>query len=228
VILADVRDREGCDTAASLGERASFRHLDVTDEAQWDAAVGAVLERHGRLDVLVNNAGVLHMGTIEHTPLEQFRRLFEVNTIGAYAGIRAAAPAMRAAGGGAIVNVASIDALVGLNGLTAYTASKWGMRGMAKAAAIELGRDGIRVNTACPAGGNPMMFAPWGEQLSAFPGDIAHYTGARAIPREARVDEVADVVVFLASDLSRFLTGADVPVDGGQTAGHFIPGFNTL
>ena len=133
---------------------------------------------------------------------------------------------MKHAGGGAIVNVASVDALVALNGLSAYTASKWGLRGLTKSAALELGRDGIRVNTVCPAGGNDQMFAPWAEQLGSMADETAHYHADRGIPRGARIDEIADV--FLASDQSRFVTGADIPVDGGQVAGHFIAGFNRV
>jgi 3alpha(or 20beta)-hydroxysteroid dehydrogenase len=228
VVIADLRESEGLAVASELGERASFHLLDITDEASWDALVCAVLERHGRIDILVNNAAVLHIGTIEHTSLEDFRRVIDVNTVGAFAGIRAVVGPMKQGGGGAIVNVASVDALVALNGLSAYTASKWGLRGLTKSAALELGRDGIRVNAVCPAGGNEQMFAPWAAQLGSMAEETAHYHADRGIPRGAKIDEIADVIVFLASAQSRFVTGADIPVDGGQVAGHFLAGFNRV
>ncbi len=228
IVVADIREDEGQATAKACGDDAYFQRLDVTDDASWDQAVAKVLEIHGRIDVLVNNAAILHMGNLEHTSSDVFRRLFEVNALGAFVGIRAVVGPMRTAGGGSIVNLASVAALAGLNGNSAYTASKFAMRGMTKSVALEVGRDNIRVNTVCPAGGNAAMFAPWADQLASMSADSAAYHGARAIPRAAQVDEVADAVVFLASDLSRFITGADVPVDGGQTAGHFVAGFNTL
>ena len=224
VVVADLLDLEGRAVADELGDHAWFHALDITDEASWDTLVTAVLARHGRIDVLVNNAAVLHIGSIEHTSLHDFRRLLDVNTVGAFAGIRRVIGPMKQSGGGSIVNVASVDALVALNGLSAYTASKWGLRGLTKAAALELGRDGIRVNTVCPAGGNAQMFAPWAAQLASMAQETAHYHADRAIPRGAQVDEIADVIVFLASDQSRFVTGADIPVDGGQVAGHFLAG----
>jgi 3alpha(or 20beta)-hydroxysteroid dehydrogenase len=228
VVIADLLEDEGRAVAAELGDRAMFHRLDITDEASWQMVVTAVLARHGRVDVLVNNAAVLHIGSIEHTTLADFRRLLDINTVGAFAGIRAVIGPMKAAGGGSIVNVASVDALVALNGLSAYTASKWGLRGLTKSAALELGRDGIRVNTVCPAGGNAQMFAPWAEQLGTMGDETAAYHADRAIPRGAQLDEIADVIVFLASDQSRFVTGADIPVDGGQVAGHFLAGFNLV
>jgi 3alpha(or 20beta)-hydroxysteroid dehydrogenase len=190
--------------------------------------VSEVLARHGQVDVLVNNAAVLYIGGIERMSLSDFRRVLDVNTVGAFAGIRAVAGAMRRWGGGSIVNVASVDALVALNGLSAYTASKWGLRGLSKAAALELGRDGIRVNTVCPAGGNAQMFAPYADALGGMGDEVAAYHADRAIPRGAQMDEIADVIVFLASDQSRFVTGADIPVDGGQVAGHYLAGFNRV
>jgi 3alpha(or 20beta)-hydroxysteroid dehydrogenase len=121
-----------------------------------------------------------------------------------------------------------LDGLLGMNGVAAYAASKWGLRGLAKSAALELGRDGIRVNTVCPAGGNPEMYAPWMDQLIARLDQMKAYTEDRGIPGEAPLDAIADAVVFLASDASRHCTGVDLPVDGGAHAGRFLPGFNEL
>jgi 3alpha(or 20beta)-hydroxysteroid dehydrogenase len=156
------------------------------------------------------------------------RRVLEVNTIGPYLGMRAVIEPMRRHGNGSIVNVGSIDSLSGLNGVTAYAASKWGLRGLTKSAAMELGRDGIRVNHVCPAGGNPEMFGPWMPQLARFLDQTRAYTDDRGIPGTAPLEAVADAVVFFASDASRHCTGVDLPVDGGAHAGRFIPGFNTL
>ena len=115
-----------------------------------------------------------------------------------------------------------------MNGLTAYCASKFGLRGLSKAAALEIGRDGIRVNTVCPAGGNPEMYEPWMDRVSGFLDQTLAYNENRAIPGSVPIESIVDAVVFLASDASRHCTGVDLPVDGGASAGCFIPGFNTL
>jgi 3alpha(or 20beta)-hydroxysteroid dehydrogenase len=228
VVIADLLEDEGRALAGELGASASFCRLDITDEQSWETLVASVLAAHDRIDILVNNAAILYIGVIERMSLDDFRRVLDVNTVGAFAGIRAVVGPMRQAGGGSIVNVASVDALVALNGLAAYTASKWGLRGLTKAAALELGRGGIRVNTVCPAGGNAQMFAPWADALGGMGDEVAAYHADRAIPRGAQMDEIADVIVFLASDQSRFVTGADIPVDGGQVAGHYLAGFNRV
>ena len=180
----------------------------------------------GQLDVLVNNAAVLHLGTIEQTSEDVLRRLLEVNTIGPYLGIRAVLPAMRRQGRGSIVNVGSIDSLIGMNGISSYCASKWGLRGLAKSAALELGRDGIRVNSVCPAGGNVEMYGPWASQLAGFLDETRVYSDNRGIPGEVPIEVIADGVCFFASVASQHCTGVDLPVDGGAHVGQFIPGFN--
>ncbi|MEM7411349.1 MAG: glucose 1-dehydrogenase [Myxococcota bacterium] len=228
VVLGDVRDDAGAATAARLGGHASFVRHDVTDATQWSALVRRTLDQFGRIDILVNNAGVLHQGAIERTSEHDFRRLLEVNTLGPFLGIQAVAPPMREQGAGSIVNVGSIDSLAAMNGLTAYCASKFGLRGLAKAAALELGRDGIRVNTVCPAGGNPEMYAPWMDQVMGFLDETLAYNENRGIPGSAPIESIVDAIAFLAGDASRHCTGVDLPVDGGATAGCFVPGFNTL
>ncbi len=115
-----------------------------------------------------------------------------------------------------------------MNGITSYCASKWGLRGLTKAAGTELGRDGIRVNQVCPAGGNIEMYGPWMKQIAGFIDETRAYTSNRGIPGEAPLEVIADAVLFLASDASRHCTAIDLPVDGGAHAGRFIPGFNTL
>ena len=228
VVLGDVRDEMGEATAERLGGSASYRRCDVTSSDQWGDLVKATCGEHGRIDVLVNNAAVLHQGPIENTSEDDFRKLLEVNTLGPFLGIRAVIPAMREQRAGSIVNVGSIDSLAAMNGLTAYCASKFGLRGLSKAAALEVGRDGIRVNTVCPAGGNPEMYEPWMGKVMGFLEETIAYGENRGIPGSVPVDSIVDAVVFLASDASLHCTGIDLPVDGGATAGCFIPGFNTL
>jgi 3alpha(or 20beta)-hydroxysteroid dehydrogenase len=228
VWLGDVLDERGEKAAAELGGAARYLHHDVTSEEQWQRMVSSALAAHGRIDVLVNNAAILHLGTIAHTPVEVARRILEVNTLGPFLGLRAVVEPMRAQGGGAIVNVGSIDGMLGMNGITAYAASKWGLRGLGKAAAMELGRDGIRVNSVCPSGGSAEMYRPWAEQLADAAQEVGAYVANRGIPGNAPPDEIAAAVLFLASDEARHCTGVDLPVDGGAHAGRFIPAFNTL
>lgn len=228
VILGDIRPEEGRAAAAAIGSGATFMELDVTRADDWARLVERALALTDGIDILVNNAAVLHLGPIDRTPEATFRRVFEVNTVGAFLGIAAVAPVMRSAGRGSIVNVASLDALIGMNGLSAYCSSKWALRGLSHATAMELGRDGIRVNTVCPAGGNPAMYEPWMSDLIQMAEQTAAYVADRALPAEAPLSSIADAVCFLASDMSSHCTGIDLPVDGGASAGRFIEGFNRL
>jgi 3alpha(or 20beta)-hydroxysteroid dehydrogenase len=228
VVLGDVRHEQGRALACELGASASYVEHDVAVAAHWEAVVRAALSAHGRIDALVNNAAVLHLGTLEHTSEAVLQRILAVNLVGAYLGTQAVLATMKSQRSGSIVNVSSIDGLLGMNGVTAYAASKWGLRGLTKSAAMELGRDGIRVNCVCPAGGNPEMYAPWGAQLAGLREQTRAYTENRGIPGEAPLDAIAQACAFLASDASAHVTGADLPVDGGASAGRFIPGFNAL
>ncbi|MEZ4331673.1 MAG: glucose 1-dehydrogenase [Myxococcota bacterium] len=219
VVLTDVLDDRGHAAAAAIGGEVRYRRLDVAREADWAEVVEETEARFGRLDLLVNNAAILHMAAIETTALADWERVVSVNQTGPFLGIRAVIPAMRRAGGGSIVNVASLDGLEGLERFGAYAATKWALRGLARCAALELGRDGIRVNTVCPAGGSDEMAAPFRP-----PGVVPEaYVADRAIPRRARLEEIASMIVFLASDESSFCTGADFTVDGGATAGKRLP-----
>jgi 3alpha(or 20beta)-hydroxysteroid dehydrogenase len=226
VVLGDILHERGAEVADSLGERAHYVPHDITRPDQWERIVGIALERGERIDSLVNNAAALHLGSIMNTSEEDFRRILEVNTVGPYMGLRAIVPVMRAQGGGSIVNVGSLDSLVGMNGITAYCASKWGLRGLSKSAALELGRDGIRINSVCPAGGNAEMYGPWLPQLAELIDETLAYTEDRGIPGEVPLERIADAVCFFAGDSSLHCTGVDLPVDGGAHAGHFLPGFN--
>ena len=226
VILTDILGDQGRKAAEKLGRGARFSDLDVTKESDWDRVVAETLRVHGRIDVLVHNAAILHLGTIDHTPGDVFRRVLEVNTVGPFLGTRAVLPAMKAQQKGSIVYVSSIDGMVGMNGVTAYAASKFGVRGLAKSAALELGRSGIRANSVCPAGGNTEMYGPWYPKLSAIADQTKAYNDNRGIPGTVPFSAIAEAVLYLASDASASVTGIDLPVDGGATAGKFLLGFN--
>ncbi len=220
VVLADVLDEQGRKLAAELGDRALYLHLDVTSESEWAGCLDKTLARFGKLDILVNNAAVLHIAPLEETALADWERLTRVNQTGPFLGIKTVAKALRAAGGGSIVNVSSIDGLEGMSYVAAYASTKWALRGLTKCAALELGVDGIRVNTVCPAGGSDEMAAPWRPPGSK---DTSGYMDGRPIPRRGTVEEIAAMILFLASDESSFCTGGDFPVDGGHSCGTGLP-----
>jgi len=219
VILADVLDEPGEKLAAELGESALYLHVDVTNEADWGRCVEATKERFGRIDVLVNNAAILHIAPLEQTSLEDWQRVTNVNQTGAFLGIKTVAPVMREAGGGSIVNISSIDGLEGMSFVSAYASTKWAIRGLTKCAALELGRDNIRVNAVCPAGGSDDMTAPWRKPGSK---DSSGYSDKRPIRRRCSVDEIAGMILYLASDEAGFCTGGDYPIDGGHSCGSLL------
>jgi len=216
VLVADVLGAEARDVADSLGEAATDVTLDVASESSWAAAIDEAHTQFGGLDVLVNNAGVLHFAPIASTSLEDYRRVIDVNQVGVFLGMRAAAERVR--DGGSIVNVSSIDGLVGMPGLVAYCASKFAVRGMTKVAALEFAPRGIRVNSIHPGIiDTPMIDRP---EVQAVLGSIL--TGV-PLRRAADPNEVAELVVYLASDASSYSTGAEFVVDGGLTAGKDFP-----
>ncbi|MEZ4331002.1 MAG: SDR family oxidoreductase [Myxococcota bacterium] len=228
VTIGDVLVEAGEAVAKGIGGAARFESLDVAREADWTRVVDGILAREGRIDGLVNNAAILHVGTIENTPPDVFRRIHEVNLIGPFLGTRAVVPPMKKQGRGAIVHIGSIDGMLGMNGICAYAAAKWGLRGLAKSNALELGRAGIRVNTVCPAGGNGEMFAPWAGVLAKMPENVEEYLSNRAIPGDTPFESIANAVAYLLSDASDNVTGIDLPVDGGAWNGRFMPGFNAV
>jgi 3alpha(or 20beta)-hydroxysteroid dehydrogenase len=231
VLLADVRDELGGALAKELGDAALYERLDVTSEADWARAVARTEDAFGRLDVLVNNAGLLHVAALVDTTADDFERLFRVNQLGPLLGSKAVVEPMKRTGGGSIVNISSVDGFIAHNGIAAYASTKWGVRGLSKVAALELGRFGIRVNTVCPEAGNPEMIAPWVPAGVDLEKVIATTQPRLATQRRRgsaeRMRDVANLVLFLASDESASCTGADFVIDGGSSAGaihKFAPG----
>jgi 3alpha(or 20beta)-hydroxysteroid dehydrogenase len=214
VVIADVVDQEGQSLADQLGDRAIFSRLDVTSEADWAATVTAAETAFGPVSVLVNNAGIVHFAPIADTTPADWSRVIDINLTGTYLGIRALASSMRKAGGGAIVNISSGAGMSGAFGLGAYVASKWGVRGLTKTAALELARDKIRVNSIHPGATRTTMAAQ--PDVEAV---MAASVRGLAIPRIAEPEELTRLVLFVASDEASFSTGSEFIADGGALLG---------
>lgn len=217
VVLTDVLDEEGEALAASLrtaGLDARYEHLDVSDEANWVRVVDATVADLGRLDVLVNNAGIGTLPDVESETREGWDRLIAINETGVWLGMRAVAPFMRTTGGGSIVNVSSIfGAVGGFGGSIAYHASKGAVRLMSKNAAIHWAKDGIRVNSVHPG----FIDTPMIEQVKDTPVEAA-ILGQTPMGRLGTPEEIGSVIAFLASPAASYMTGSEVYVDGGWTA----------
>jgi 3alpha(or 20beta)-hydroxysteroid dehydrogenase len=228
VAIADLRDELGEQVAKQIGDAAIYLHLDVTSEPDWRGAVERVVAHFGGLDVLVNNAGVLHLAALEETELADFERVVRVNQTGVFLGMKSVVEPLRQRGCGSIVNISSIDGLQGHNGTVAYGASKWAVRGMTRVAALELGKWGIRVNAVCPEAGGGEMIRPYLPE--GVDPEVVHTWTQRHLATQRQrsnaelVDDVAKLVLFLASDESASCTGADFPVDGGNSAGTITRG----
>ncbi|HEY3713345.1 MAG TPA: glucose 1-dehydrogenase [Jatrophihabitantaceae bacterium] len=213
VAVTDVRAEQGRLVVDGLGEGAIFVEHDVRDPAQWAQAVTAAVKAFGRLDVLVNNAGVWRPAPLAEVTVEDARLVYEVNQLGQLLGMQAVTTAIRAAGGGAIVNMSSGAGMAGFPGQIVYGATKWAVRGMTKTAAIELGGPGgIRVNSVHPGAVDT-------EMVAAVAHHNEHAWDNNPVPRVATADEIAALVVFLASDESGYITGAEIAIDGGLLAG---------
>lgn len=214
VVIADVDEDAGRATAAACGSEVEFVQLDVADEAAWRAALDGVTDRHGRLDVLVNNAARYWTKPLLEESVEALDAIFAVNLRGSFLGIRTAAPLMASHGGGSIVNVSSTAGLTGYTGHGAYGMTKWALRGLTRVAAVELAGVGIRVNCLIPgAVDGPMLERSVPPDVLADP---AHWAGT-PLRRAGRPAEVADAALYLASDESSYLTGTELVIDGGTT-----------
>jgi 3alpha(or 20beta)-hydroxysteroid dehydrogenase len=213
VVLTDVLDEEGRAVAASIGDAARFVAHDVSDAEGWAAVVRTAVDELGGVDGLVNNAALHWVRPLDEETAEGFEHALRINLTGPFLGIKAVLEPMRARGGGSIVNIASTGGMRGFAGRSAYAASKFGLRGMAKVAAMELGDDGIRVNTVLPGAIATAMSLG----LGVRPGPGMH--PSVALRRMGEPQEIAEVVAFLISDASSYVTGVDLPVDGGSLAG---------
>lgn len=212
VVLSDVDYDRLRTVAQELGDWAVTAELDVTSEIQWLEALGVAEASFGPIDVLVNSAGVASYGSLEEITEREYRRVIDVNQMGTFLGIKSSVPSMRRAGSGSVINVSSVAGLVGMAGASAYTSSKWAVRGLTKAAAGELGAHNIRVNSVHPGViDTPILGPVRGIVDQLMPPNLA-------FGRVGQPSEVAGLIVFLASDQSTYITGAEFAVDGGWSA----------
>ncbi len=208
VVIGDLLEDVGAALAGELGDRAAFVRLDVTDEESWSAAIAVTVGTFGALDVLVNNAGIANAAPIEHYTTAKWDAVIAVNLTGTFLGCRSVVPVMKAAGRGSIINISSVEGLRGSPGLHGYTAAKFGVNGLTKSLAVELGPAGIRVNSVHPG----LIMTDMTTRIDPARIDIP--LGRPGVP-----EDVAGTIVFLASDASRFTSGAEFVVDGGMIAG---------
>jgi len=211
VVICDLLDDDGRALAGELGPSATYVHMDVTKPADWDAAVETALSAYGRLDVLVNNAGIANRGPIEEYTHDQWDQIIAINLTGVFNGIKAAVPALLQNHGGSIINISSSAGMHAFPQMPGYTAAKFGVRGLTKEAALDLGKHGIRVNSVHPGGVHTQMY----QMYNGGPEGTRHI----ALDRIGEPSEVSNLIVYLASDESSYSTGAEFLVDGGETAG---------
>jgi 3alpha(or 20beta)-hydroxysteroid dehydrogenase len=204
VVIGDILDEEGKALADEIGDAARYVHLDVTSAEEWEAAVATAVDEFGKLNVLVNNAGIVALGQIGKFDMAKWQKVIDVNLTGTFLGMQASIEAMKAAGGGSIINVSSIEGMRGAVMVHPYVASKWAVRGLTKSAALELASDQIRVNSIHPGFIRTPMTKHFPDNMLTIP-----------LGRPGQSDEVSTFVVFLASDESRYATGAEFVMDGG-------------
>jgi 3alpha(or 20beta)-hydroxysteroid dehydrogenase len=217
VVLGDVLDEPGKRVAESIGAAAIYLHHDVATEESWKAAIGAAVSKWGRLDVLINNAGILHIAAIVQLELADYMRVVNVNQVGCLLGMKHAIPVMAKTGGGSIVNISSTAGFEGQPGLAAYVSTKWAIRGMTKCAAIECGSLGIRVNSIHPGAINTHMGRSDAKGFEAI--DPVNIFKKLPLGRVGEPIEVAKLALFLSSDDSSYCTGGEYTADGGWLTG---------
>jgi 3alpha(or 20beta)-hydroxysteroid dehydrogenase len=219
VVIGDVLDDLGKELAESLGDTAIYRHLDVSCEDDWRAVVDEAVQTLGGVDVLVNNAGILRFAALPDMPLEDYMRVVNINQVGTFLGMKTVSKPMIAAGRGSIVNISSVEGLAGMPYLTAYTSTKFAIRGMTKVAALELGPKGIRVNSVHPGMIDTKMVQ---DAIGGHEVDLTPVTNKLALRRVGKASEIAELVLFLASDRSSYSTGSEFIADGGSLATHAL------
>jgi len=214
VFLADVAHEAGHALAAALGDRAHYVPLDISQEESWVEAMASIDARCGKLDILINNAGVFSLSSIERTSAQEYMRLVHVNQLGTFLGMKAAIPLMKKAGGGSIVNISSLHGLTGSSQTIAYVSTKWAIRGMTKAAALELAPFNIRVNSVHPGA----IKTDLALNVAAPDPDVPYHMPLIPQDRWAEASEVAEMVAFVASDACSYSTGSEFVCDGGIMA----------
>jgi len=213
VVITDVLDDDGKQTAADIGAAATYHHHDVTRESDWTSVVDAVLAEHGQIDVLINNAGIFRFGATTTTTEDEYRQIIDVNQIGVFLGMKSVLPHMIERRSGSVINISSVAGLMCSPGMIAYGASKWAVRGMTKGAAKEVAAFGVRVNSIHPG----IIDTPMGQQFDDA-GIMQVVLQQVLVGRQAEAMEVARLALYLASDDSIYSTGSEFVVDGGMTA----------
>ncbi|MGO5012150.1 glucose 1-dehydrogenase [Niallia sp. Sow4_A1] len=211
VILTDLNEEKGQALAMELGENALFFKQDVTKAEEWESVIAIAEEKFGSVNILVNNAGITAAKSILQMTESDYRRIVDINQVSVFLGIKAVIPSMQQAGGGSIINISSINGIVG--GAVGYTDTKFAVRGITKAAAVECTHYGIRVNSVHPGViATPMVIQ---EDTKAA---VEEFSKHIPLKRVAQPEEVTNIVLYLASDESSYSTGSEFIVDGGLTA----------